>query len=168
MKPAAATEPRFGMLRAIALYKLVKVILLLATALEVVRLHDSSILAQIYNWMATLPSGLERDVVRIALAKFSGLTHAQLKFLRAGTLVYATIFTVEGVGLWMRRHWAEWLTIVVTASLIPLEIWEFWIGPNYGKAALIVVNAAIVWYLVIRVLRDRRSARARPGSGKVK
>jgi uncharacterized membrane protein (DUF2068 family) len=156
----AQAESRFGVLRAIALYKFVKVILLLATAYEVVRLHDASILAQIYNWMATLPSGLERDVVRNALIQFAGLTHAELRFVRAVTLVYATIFSIEGVGLWMRRRWGEWTTIVVTASLIPLEIYEFLRGPNYGKTALIIVNAAIVWYLVVRVLRDRRQARA--------
>jgi uncharacterized membrane protein (DUF2068 family) len=161
MAPVILAEPRFGMLRAIALYKFVKVILLLATAYEVVRLHDASILAQIYNWMATLPSGLERDVVRIALTKFSGFTHAELRFFRAVTLVYATIFAVEGIGLWMRRRWGEWLTIVVTGSLIPLEIYEFLRGPNYGKTALIIVNAAIVWYLIVRVLRDRREARAK-------
>jgi uncharacterized membrane protein (DUF2068 family) len=153
------------MLRAIALYKLVKVILLLATAYEVVRLQNSSILAQIYNWMATLPSGLERDVVRNALIKFSGLTHAELRFVRAVTLVYATIFSVEGVGLWMRRRWGEWLTIIVTASLIPLEIWEFLRGPNYGKTALIVVNVAIVWYLVVRVRHERQAARAQGRGG---
>ncbi len=153
-------EPRFGMLRAIALYKLVKVILLLATAYEVVRLQDSSLIAQIYNWMATLPSGLERDVVRNALIKFSGLTHAELRFFRAVTLVYATIFSIEGVGLWMRQAWAEWLTIVVTGSLIPLEIYEFLRGPNYGKTALIIVNAAIVWYLVVRVRHERKERRA--------
>ncbi len=60
----------------------------------------------------------------------------------------------------MRRRWGEWLTIVVTASLIPLEIYEFLRGPNYGKTALIIVNAAIVWYLVVRVRHERREARA--------
>jgi len=156
MRPAAKTEPRFGMLRAIALYKLVKVVLLLATAYEVVRLHDASILAQIYDWMATLPSGLERDIVHIALVKFGGLSYAQIRFLRAGTLVYATVFAVEGVGLWMHKRWAEWLTIVVTGSLIPLEFWEIWMRPSFGKTTLIVVNFAIVWYLVARVLHERR------------
>jgi uncharacterized membrane protein (DUF2068 family) len=153
-------EPRFGMLRAIALYKLVKVILLLATAYEVVRLQNSSIISQIYNWMATLPSGLERDVVRNALTKFAGLTHAELRFWRGVTLVYATIFSIEGIGLWMRQAWAEWLTIIVTGSLIPLEIYEFLRGPNYGKTALIVVNAAIVWYLIVRVRHERKERRA--------
>jgi uncharacterized membrane protein (DUF2068 family) len=153
------------MLRAIALYKLVKVILLLATAYEVVRLQNSSIITQIFNWMATLPSGLERDVVRNALTKFAGLTHAELRFWRAVTLVYATIFSIEGIGLWMRQSWAEWLTIVVTGSLIPLEIYEFLRGPNYGKTALIIVNAAIVWYLVVRVRHERREARGKGRGG---
>ena len=159
MKRAAVAVPRFGMLRVIALYKLVKVIVLLATAYEVVRLHDASILARVYNWMATLPSGLERDIVGKSLAWFSGLSNAKLEALRAGTLAYATVFSVEGIGLWMGRRWGEWLTIIVTGSLIPLEFFEQWVRPSFGKTTLIVVNMAIVWYLVARVLQDRRSVK---------
>jgi uncharacterized membrane protein (DUF2068 family) len=152
----AVIRPRLGMLRVIAIYKLVKVILLLATAYEVVHLHDASILAQVYTWMATLPSGLERDIVHLTLVKFSGLSSAQIMVLRAGTLVYASIFSVEGIGLWMGRRWAEWLTIIVTGSLIPLEFWEQWLRPSFGKTTLIIINVAIVWYLVARVRYERR------------
>jgi uncharacterized membrane protein (DUF2068 family) len=156
MRRTAAAEPRFGMLRAIALYKLVKVILLLATAYEVVRLHDANMLGQIYNWMAALPSGLERRLVYNSLEWFSGLSRRELGTLRAASLVYATLFSIEGIGLWMRRRWAEWMTAIVTASLIPLEFWEIWERPSFGKTAVIVVNFAIVWYLVAKIRHERR------------
>jgi uncharacterized membrane protein (DUF2068 family) len=60
----------------------------------------------------------------------------------------------------MRRRWAEWLTTVITASLIPLEIWEFLERPNAGKAAVLVANAAIVAYLVWHVRRRGREPSA--------
>ncbi len=41
-----APEPRFGMLRTIALYKLVKVLLLLLVAYGELRLHDASLSAK--------------------------------------------------------------------------------------------------------------------------
>jgi uncharacterized membrane protein (DUF2068 family) len=67
------------------------------------------------------------------------------------TLAYAAVFAIEGVGLWMQKRWAEWLTTIITASLIPLEVWELFFRPNIGKAAVLVANAAIVAYLVWHV-----------------
>ena len=158
MTQAVPAEPRFGLLRAIALYKLVKVILLLATAYEVVRLHNASTVVHVFNWIATLPSGLEREYVQKAMVWFSGLSDERVEALRAGTLFYATVFAVEGVGLWMRRHWAEWLTVLVTGSLIPLEFWELYQSPGIGKLAVTIVNVAITAYLALRIRRDRRRA----------
>ena len=59
---------------------------------------------------------------------------------------------VEGVGLWMRKRWAEYLTIVATSLLIPLEVYELAHHATLLKAGGLVVNVLIVAYLV-RVLR---------------
>ncbi len=150
--------PRFGLLRVIAVYKILKVLLLLATAYEFVQLRDAGTVARIYRWAATLPSGLERDIVRNSLGWFSGLSDARVEALRIVTLVYAAIFALEGVGLWLRRRWAEWLTIVITGSLIPLEIWEIAHRPTVGKMAVIVINGAIVGYLILAVRRGHPPA----------
>jgi uncharacterized membrane protein (DUF2068 family) len=160
------------MLRAIALYKLVKVIFFIATAYELVHLHHASTLAHVFKWIATLPSGLEREYVEKAVVWFSGLSDTRVEALRAASLLYAVLFSVEGVGLWMRRHWAEWLTVVSTGSLIPLEIWEFTQRPGIGKFSLTAVNVAIVAYLALRLRRERREAAAgraaAPPASKVK
>jgi uncharacterized membrane protein (DUF2068 family) len=67
------------------------------------------------------------------------------------TLAYAAVFTVEGIGLWMRQRWAEWVTTIITGSLIPLELWELFIKPNIGKAAVLLANVAIVIVLIWHV-----------------
>jgi uncharacterized membrane protein (DUF2068 family) len=148
---------RLGMLRIIAVYKIGKVLLLLATAYGVLRLRDASLMAHIYSWAATLPSGLEQEVVVRGLAWFSGLSPGRVQALGFVTLAYAAIFAIEGVGLWMRRRWAEWLTTIITASLIPLEVWELCHRPGVGKAGVLIVNCAIVAYLVWQ-LQSERSA----------
>jgi uncharacterized membrane protein (DUF2068 family) len=61
------------------------------------------------------------------------------------------VFAIEGVGLWMQKRWAEWMTTIVTASLIPIEVWELVARPNFGKAAVVVANIAIVGFLVWHV-----------------
>jgi Predicted membrane protein (DUF2127) len=160
-----AQPPRFGMLRTIAAYKLGKVLLLLATAYGVLRLQDASLIAHVYSWASALPSGLEQDVVLRGLSWFSGLSERRVQALGFVTLAYAAIFATEGIGLWMRRRWAEWLTTVVTASLIPLEIWELLHKPSIGKAAVLVINTAIVAYLLWQLRSTRDAWEAERNSG---
>jgi uncharacterized membrane protein (DUF2068 family) len=75
--------------------------------------------------------------------------------LRIVTLAYAAVFATEGIGLWMQKPWAEWLTVIITASLIPLEVWELVHRPSFGIAAVLVANSAIVAYLAWHVVRSR-------------
>jgi uncharacterized membrane protein (DUF2068 family) len=154
-----APAPRFGILRTIALYKLVKVILLLLAAYGELHLHDKSLSKTLITWVQARPTGLEHQVVTEILAWFSGLSESKIHALRFVTLTYAAVFSVEGIGLWMQKRWAEWLTVIVTASLIPLELYELFERPNFGKAAIVVANAAIVAYLAWHVIsKGRRHA----------
>ncbi len=150
-----APQARFGMLRFIAVYKLVKVIILLLAAWGEVQLHDATLTAKILSWAAARPRGLEHDLVTHALSWFSGLSESRVHALRLITLTYAAVFAVEGTGLWMRRRWAEWMTVIITASLIPLELWELIHKPSLGAAAVLLANVLIVGYLYWHVSTHR-------------
>ena len=65
-----------------------------------------------------------------------------------------SVFLVEGVGLMLRRGWAEVLTTVITVSFIPLEIYELVKHESWMKIGVILVNALIVVYLVRRLRRE--------------
>jgi uncharacterized membrane protein (DUF2068 family) len=161
--PAASrNKPRIDVLRAIALYKLVKVLLLLAIAYGEIRLSDASLTAKLVSWASARPTGLEHRMVTQLLAWFSGLSTSRIHALRIVTLSYAAVFAVEGVGLWMEQRWAEWLTTVVTASLIPFELWELFYRPNLGKVLVVFANTAIVAYLAWHVLKRSPVREARP------
>ncbi len=161
MKPSPAA-PRFGFLRAIAVYKILKVALLLAAAYGELKLRDASVLARLFDWSSTLRAGPEHHAVVALLAWFSGLSAARVQALGWVTLAYAAVFAVEGAGLWMRRRWAEWLTIVITGSLIPFELWRFASAPGLGKAVVVALNVAIVAYLVFQL----RAATVRKNPGR--
>jgi uncharacterized membrane protein (DUF2068 family) len=150
-----APQPRFGMIRVIALYKLAKVILLLLAAYFELRLNDKALSSQLVTWAEARPAGLEHEVISWILQRLSGLNKSEIHALQLGTFTYAAMFAIEGVGLWMRKRWAEWLTTIITGSLIPFEIWEFFHRPNLGKAAVVVANAAIVAYLIWHVRRSK-------------
>jgi uncharacterized membrane protein (DUF2068 family) len=147
---------RFGMLRTIALYKLLKVVILLLAAWGEIRLHDATLAAKLLSWAANRPQGLEHDLVTRALAWFSGLSESRIHALRFVTLTYAAVFAVEGIGLWMQRRWAEWLTTIITASLIPLELWELIHRPSIGAVLVLIANILIAGYLYWHVSTHQR------------
>ena len=152
-----APKARFGVLRTIALYKLVKVVLLLAVAYGELRLRDASLAAKLLSWAQAQPYGLEHRIVGQLMEWFSGLSVSRIHALRIVTLGYAAVFAVEGVGLWMEKRWAEWLTTIITASLIPLEAWEIFYRPTIGKVLILLANVAVVAYLVWHVRKTQAS-----------
>ena len=158
MADSSPTAPlaRFGMLRTIALYKLLKVVILLLAVWGEVRLHDSTLVARILSWLSARPHGLEHDLVTKGIVWFSGLSEERVHQIRLITLTYAAVFSVEGIGLWLQRRWAEWLTVVITASLIPLELWELIHKPTIGATLVLIANCLIVGYLYWHVSTHRK------------
>jgi uncharacterized membrane protein (DUF2068 family) len=152
-----APKPRFGILRLIATYKIVKVLLLLAVAYGELRLRDASLAAKLLSWAQARPYGLEHRIMTQLLEWFSGLSVSRAHVVRLVTLGYAALFAVEGVGLWMQKRWAEWLTVIITASLIPLEAWEIFDRPTIGKVLILLANVAVVAYLVWHVRTKNRA-----------
>jgi uncharacterized membrane protein (DUF2068 family) len=70
-------------------------------------------------------------------------------------IAYGVLEGVEGYGLWRRRPWAEYLTVVATSLLFIPEIDEIAKSPTFLKAAALLVNLAVVAYLVYRLRRRR-------------
>jgi uncharacterized membrane protein (DUF2068 family) len=73
---------------------------------------------------------------------------SHLHLLGAVLLVYGAVEGVEAVGLWYQRRWAEYLTFLVTASLLPLEIYEIANRTTVFKVIALVINIAVVIYLL--------------------
>jgi uncharacterized membrane protein (DUF2068 family) len=77
------------------------------------------------------------------------LPSGELRWIGAALVAYAMVEGVEAVGLWMQKRWAEYLTLLVTASLLPLEVYEAAKGVTALKVVALVVNLAIVLYLLL-------------------
>jgi uncharacterized membrane protein (DUF2068 family) len=73
---------------------------------------------------------------------------AHLHELGAVLLVYAAVEGIEAVGLWYQRRWAEYLTFLVTTSLLPLEVYEIVTRTTVLKVLAFVINVAVVIYLL--------------------
>jgi uncharacterized membrane protein (DUF2068 family) len=92
--------------------------------------------------------------IEAALVKLQFLTAKQLKELSIGSLFYAAIVLTEGTGLALRKRWAEYFTILVTASFLPLEIYELAHRVTAIKIVVMAINVAILAYLVGRVVKN--------------
>ncbi len=64
---------------------------------------------------------------------------------------YAILEGAEAVGLWRRRRWGEWLTVIATSLLLVPEIWELSKSATALKIGALLVNLAIVAYLLMRL-----------------
>jgi hypothetical protein len=73
------------------------------------------------------------------------------------TGLYALVFAVEGVGLLLAKRWAEWLTVIVTTSFIPLEIWKLVHHTTAPGIVTLVLNVAIAIYLAVRLAVERKN-----------
>ena len=76
-------------------------------------------------------------------------TPAHLYELGIVLAVYAALEATEMVGLWLARRWAEYLTLVSTTLFIPFEIYEISAGVSAFKVVILVINVAIVVYLLV-------------------
>jgi uncharacterized membrane protein (DUF2068 family) len=67
-----------------------------------------------------------------------------------GAIAYATLEGTEGVGLAMRRRWAEYLTVIATGIAIPYEVYEVIHRITLFKVGALLLNLAVVGYLAYR------------------
>jgi len=68
-------------------------------------------------------------------------------------LAYGVLEGAEAYGLWRRRLWGEWLTVVATSLLIVPEVWELTKSTTLLKVGALVVNLLVVAYLITRLRR---------------
>lgn len=140
----------------IAAFKLSKGLLLLAVAIGALTLINENVARQAARLIAALRVDPQNHFIHALLAKLTRIDNQKLEALSAGSFIYAALLLTEGVGLFLRKHWAEYLTIVVTGLLIPLEIYELAEKFSATKLAVLAINAAVVVYLIVRVSKRGR------------
>jgi uncharacterized membrane protein (DUF2068 family) len=140
-------------LRLIAAFKLLKGFALLALGIGALKLLHKDVEAIAVHWINVFQVDPHSYYMNLLLAKLSILDDRKLKELSAGTFIYSAIFLTEGAGLALGKRWAEYLTIISTASLLPLEIYELAKHATIGKVLALVINLAVVVYLVFELRR---------------
>lgn len=158
MTDHALSEQQRFYLRVIAVLKIAKGLTLLAVATALLFLGDRPAWIDALNhWVEhemLLPHG---NLLLVAMRwADTFLTGGSLRPYGMLALVYACVFLTEGTGVWFEQRWAEWLLVIATGSLIPLELYHLVLFPSLAKLALIAANVAMVAYLAWLLRRERR------------
>lgn len=142
-------------LRWIAAFKFLKAAALVALSVGVFRLLHKNVGELLEHWVEALRLDPGNRFVDAILAKAWNVTPAQMTKLGIGGLLYAGLFLAEGTGLWLRKRWGEWLTVIITSTLLPVELYEIYRHPTWVKVGVLVINVAIVWYLIWKIRSDK-------------
>jgi uncharacterized membrane protein (DUF2068 family) len=151
------TSSESRVLRLIALFKFFKASILIVTGIGILRLMHNDAATTLDHWFARLGLAPGNRFVDYAISKAANIPPTRIKDLGLGSFVYAALFLTEGIGLWMLKHWAEWFTVVITASLVPLEVWEIHRHPTTVKVLVLIINIAVVAYLLYRIRMESSS-----------
>jgi len=166
--PMSAPAPHVAawedfVLRLIAVWKLFHAVFFTAVGFGLLRLRHHNVV-EFLNSYVIIPYHLnpEDRFVDWVLSR-AELLAPHFGLLGWGAFFYAALFAAEGIGLYLRKHWAEYLVVIVTGSLLPIEAYELCITPlALWKCVAVIGNMLIVAYLVHRLLLDARCKEQQP------
>jgi uncharacterized membrane protein (DUF2068 family) len=128
----------------------------LAVAVFLIAHHEHQLRADFYRVLTDIQGGVGGGPLQTSnhglvgrLDQLFSLSKGTLHLVGAGLAVLAVAEGAEAVGLWYQRRWAEYLTFVVTALLIPLEVYELTAYVSWFKLVALLLNLAIVIYLLL-------------------
>lgn len=142
-------------LRVIAIYHLLKASFFVALGFGLLHLVHQDIARMISDYLVE-PFKLAPDgrFLRGVLDWTSSLTPHGLRLIGYLFFCYGLIFTIEGVGLFLRKYWAEFMVVIVVCSLIPFEIYEIFLNAAWWKTIILLGNFLIVAFLVRRLVLE--------------
>jgi uncharacterized membrane protein (DUF2068 family) len=137
----------------IAVFKLLKGFALIAVGIGALHLLHKDVAAVADQWVNAFRVDPHNHYIHWLLEKLAKVDDHSLRELSVGTFIYAAVFLTEGTGLAFHKRWAEYFTIITTASFLPLEVYEIIHHATVAKGVALVINIAVVVYLVRELRR---------------
>jgi len=149
----------------IGFFKLAEAILFFFVGLGVVHFIHRDLGDAVVRLAMRMRVDPDGRMVSWVLDHLDSITAHRLRQIGAATFFYAGLRIVEGVGLVMEKIWAEYLTLGVTAAFLPWEFYEIARRPDWIRIAILVINLAVLNYLVWQLRRSGRLTMKRRGRG---
>ena len=161
--PAHEHPGQLPVLRSIATFELAKGLVVLLAAIGVVLLiqkEDPWDIAD--SLLRLLHISPDSHFAERFLDWADTLTDARLYTVAAGAAAYSFLRFLEAYGLWYAKAWAEWIALISGAIYLPFEIYKLVHRVSWFHVGVLVINVAIVLYMVY-VLKSGRSLHRIPG-----
>jgi uncharacterized membrane protein (DUF2068 family) len=152
MSEKPASDP---LLRIIALFKLAKALLFICAGVGLLHFLNKDVQTRLEHFMGLLHVDSDNHLAKWSLDEAGKLTNLKLASLSAICFFYAALFGTEGTGLYLRKKWAEYFVVIVTGSLLPLEIYEIVHRVTWLKILLTLANLIILGYLIYVIRRKK-------------
>jgi uncharacterized membrane protein (DUF2068 family) len=138
----------------IAVFKWLKGVLLILLAVGFLKLLHHDVGAMLEGLANKFRVDPDNRYFGALLAKLHLLNDGKLEKLSGLTFVYGALFLTEGTGLYFEKRWAEYLTVIATASFIPLELYELFAAVTLVKCVMLVLNVGILAILIATLRRN--------------
>lgn len=148
----------------IAAYKLFQAMLIALIGLGARHLVGKDVGDELSALADHLRFNPESHLVNFILDKAALVSDPILRRIGLVAFSFATISAVEGIGLYFEKIWAEYLTLAITASFLPWELFEIFRRLTLIRVSLLAVNLLVFFYLLqlvaVRVKQRRNEHRA--------
>jgi uncharacterized membrane protein (DUF2068 family) len=149
---------------AIGVFKLLQAALFVLLGIGALNLLHKDLLDVTEHFILAMRFNPEGHFVSLVLDQVARIDPHRLRQISFAIFGIAALDVIEGTGLVMERAWAEFVTLILTASFLPWEFFEIHRHITWIKVALTVINVAVVVYLLFYVrmrMRERRLRHAR-------
>jgi uncharacterized membrane protein (DUF2068 family) len=140
----------------IAVYKFFHALLFVLIGVGAHRLLHKDIADQVDLLARHLRFNPESRLVNFILARASLIDDPLLRRIGFVAFCYAALTLIEGIGLFLEKAWGEFLTLAITASFLPLEIFEVVRRLTWVRVSLLAINILVFLYLVKLVIERGR------------
>lgn len=106
--------------------------------------------------LAVFHISTDRRIAQMFLGFADNVTDAKLWAAAWLAFAYSTLRFIEGYGLWRCRTWAEWVAAISGTLLLPLEVRELFRRVTLLRCGVLIVNGAVVLYMVYVIMANRR------------
>jgi uncharacterized membrane protein (DUF2068 family) len=139
----------------IGLFKLAKSILFFCLGFGAIHLLHKDLGDEVMRLATALKFDPESRFVSLVLDKVDLIDAHRLREISLATFGYSGVALTEGVGLLLEKVWAEYLTLILTVSFLPWELYELVRRPSWFRVSLLLINLAVLWYLVWLLRRKK-------------
>ena len=135
-------------IRAIATVELVKGLVVLLAGFGALSLVHRDVWDVAVSFLRLLHIKHRYHYADVFLRVAQDITDRELVLVAVVAALYSTLRFVEAYGLWKKRGWAEWFAAASGALYLPFEINELFRQVTVLGVGLLVINLAIVIYML--------------------